>query len=166
MTISNEQLQQLRVAFEVWRSQEEIAGRPFPEASAFDAITADAVRYGALQGTRSAFARAVFEAAKAGKIRLLPPTPVPPEIDDAFRAEIQRMPSSDLLKRINRDPEFRAKFDALSLESSTAHQSDPDDYSSFQAADWRSVPAATLVRLMTKPGFRRRIEELAAAGQI
>jgi hypothetical protein len=165
MQLTQAQMSELRTAFTAWRINEIAEGRPYPDAGVFDSIASDAVRFGAPLA-RSAFARAVFEAAKAGKIRLHQPAPPPPDIDDEFRDAVQCMPASELRKKINTDATFKAKFDELAKEGSQPQQQDADDYSTFKASDWRALPQETLARLMSRPAFRKRIDELAAAREI
>ena len=161
------QLEELRVNFAFWRAIQQCRGLAYPpkDDATFQLLAERAVKYGALDGARSSWNRAAFVLAKEGAIRLHEPEPQPPEIDQAFRDEIQRMPSSLLLKRLNTDPTFKAKFDAFAMED-TAERPREENYESFSAKDWRSLPPETAARLMSNPAFKARIDALAAVGEL
>ena len=87
----------------------------------------------------------------------------PIAIDDEFRASVQNMSSSELLKRLQREPDFQAKFDQLAQQDASPAV-DNDPYKNFTARDWRSLPPNTLARLMSQRAFRARVDHIVAHG--
>jgi hypothetical protein len=135
------------------------------------AIAARAEIYGAQ--TTTAFRRAFKELVDSHAIKPNPAYFPPPErVSEQFRTEVATMSSGDLLRRL-RDPEFKHQFDLLAQEDAngsirtvTAPTDGANEYADFQAKDWHALPPDTLARLMSKPSFRKRVDELVAAGSI
>jgi len=169
------QVQELRIAFNTWRSVEKLDGRPYPENSddAFRIMAVRAAKYGAPEA-RSAFTRAFTELVAEGVIKAYKPAPQPIEVTPEFRRRVTAMSPSEVRTAYQRDPEFRKLWDALSLEQVQADGSvrlsaegadvDANPYKNFSARDWKSTPAQTLARMMSRPEFRERVEHIAAYG--
>jgi hypothetical protein len=164
---SNEQTEVRFQAFQRWSWTRQSSGLPYlrsDDVESFEKLDPIAQQYGA--ETLSAWDRA---AAELG-IKLRKPAPQPAEIDDAFRREIAQMPSSELLKRINRDPVFRQKFDVLSTESAAAQAAgspEAEPEVTLTRQDYYSIPAAVIAkRYAASPAFRRAVDVLISRGEI
>jgi hypothetical protein len=157
--------QQLFENYAEWSWRQRSEGRPYlkyNDASAFAALKDGAVRYGA--SAHSAWTRAALEAAKSGAVKLLQ-DPKEIEIDDAFRLEVQKMPSSELLKRMQRDSDFRAKFDELSRQDSLP-ATPSTEVTSLSLVDYNSMPSEIIQRkYKIDPSFRAAVDKLFAGGE-
>lgn len=147
--------------FREWAWTERAEGKPYPAEADWRVVCARAAEYGA-PAAISAFHRAFRELVAEKVIKPLQ-LPIPIEIDQEFRDSVTRMPSGELLKKINRDPLFKQKFDLLSAESATA-QVDTNPYKDFSARDWKTIPASRLTQLMNNRAFRDRVDHIVAHG--
>lgn len=91
----------------------------------------------------------------------------PITIDDEFRAAVQNMNSSDLLKRIQREPDFKTKFDALAAESAAPRSADANQEYSLTAAQYNALPAEIVQRkYRADTAFARAVDRLFARGEV
>ena len=164
-----DQVAQLKEAFRIWSWTEQSEGRPFvpsTDKDAFKVLAVRAVKYGAPEA-HSAWTRAAKELADEGAIVLHKPAPQPVEIDDSFRTEVQRMSSSELLKRLQREPGFAARFETLAQESAAPRPSDPEREFTLTAAQYNGIPAATAIRkYQSDPAFARAVDKLFASNSV
>jgi hypothetical protein len=136
--------------------------QPYPRTSDAARVIARWKRYGN-ETTISAFKRAVIELSQEGAIRLCPAQPRPIEVTPAFRAEVARMSSGDLLKRLNRDSEFRSKFDQLAIDDAAGKaQATPITLS---AEDYRRMPMDVVQRrYKSDVAFKAAVDALHGSG--
>jgi len=114
-----------------------------------------------------AFDKLVANGTLIPKPNYVPPAvPVSPE----FRLRVQQMHNDELRSLYRTDPAFREQLDRLWSEEGTSSREIPvpeaGEYADFRAADWHKVPPDVLARLMSKPAFRKRVDELIAEGTI
>lgn len=161
-----DQVALLHEAFRIWSWTEQSEGRPFvpsTDKDTFTVLAVRAVKYGALEGAHSAWTRAAKELADQGAIVLHKPAPQPVEVTQEFRDEVRRMLSSELLKRINTDADFKARFDALAAEDAAPRSATADKEYSLTVAQYNALPAATAIRkYQSDPAFARAVDKLFA----
>jgi hypothetical protein len=169
MELTETQRQELRIMFNAWRAIEMIEGRGYPakDDSTFQQLAERATRYGALSGAMSAWTRAAKELSDEGVIKLKRRAPQAQPIPADFEQQVNRMSSTGLRTKLNRDAVFAELFGRWSAgerpEGTTATD---DPYVDLTKAQWHALPPNTAARLMTNPQFRKAVDRLIAAGHI
>jgi len=126
------------------------------------AVVERAKTYG--ENTVSAYRRAFHELVNSRTLKVVPgyKAPVVP-VSAEFRARVQNMSSSELLKQFKTDQQFHTELDRLWSEDAVPASS---KYATFSAQDWKSAPPATLARLLQNKDFKARVDQLVAQGLI
>jgi hypothetical protein len=165
MSYTNPNVQQRFLKFREWSWRRQSEGRPFvpsTDSAAFEKMDPIAAKHGG-ETALSAWDRA---AAELG-ITLKQPASIPQPIPVDFQAQIDRMSSTQLRERLSKDKTFSDLYGRFaSGEKPEGQVAAANEYGSFQAKDWRALPAHTLARLMLKEPFRKRIDQLVAEGSI
>lgn len=188
-----DQVALLHEAFRIWSWTEQSEGRPFvpsTDKDAFKILAVRAVKFGALDGARSAWTRAARELEVEGVLKLCKPmvqgTPIPTDFQDQLNvltpgqlrmkitppANAARADQHDLRADRVRD-HVAGGYDAQFADWFNRWSSGerPEGYAENEqthltAQQWRSLPPNVAAMKMHDPGFRAQVDRLIARGEI
>jgi hypothetical protein len=157
------QIQELHSRFVEWSFTRQANGQaylPSTDKANFEKLAARAQQLGGIEAL-SAWDRAALEIGI--KLRQPPVAAVPIPAD--FEAQINSMSSTELRKRLNRDPVFAEMFGRVSAGEKPEGVTVSDAYE-LTAAQWRSLPPDVASRKMSDPKFRAAVDRLIQRGEI
>jgi len=92
----------------------------------------------------------------------------PDYVAPSVRAEIEKLPAGESMRRYRRDPEFRKTYDLLAKEDLAAGRFvDSDPYRNLTAAAYQAIPPTQRAELYARNlFFQRAVERLVAQREI